>query len=57
LCFGGGETASILEIVSKLEAIAGLQAVIEFGPGRPGDQQHIFADTTSVVSWRSWSGW
>jgi len=51
---GGGETASILEIVGKLEAISGLRAVIEFGPGRPGDQQHTFADTSKL---RADFGW
>jgi nucleoside-diphosphate-sugar epimerase len=51
---GGGEIASILEIVRKLEAISGLRAVLQHGPSRPGDQQRTFADTAKL---RSDFGW
>jgi nucleoside-diphosphate-sugar epimerase len=51
---GGGESASILEIVGRLEAISGMRAVLQYGPGRPGDQQHTFADTAKL---RADFGW
>src|SRR5262249_47409050 len=42
---GGGETATVWDIIHKLEALAGRRAVIQRQPARPGDQRYTFADT------------
>jgi nucleoside-diphosphate-sugar epimerase len=51
---GGGEAASVWDILHKLEALAGYPAKVRREPARPGDQQHTFADTTRL---RSHTGW
>jgi nucleoside-diphosphate-sugar epimerase len=51
---GGGETATVWEIIRKLEALAGRRAVIQQEPGRPGDQRYTFADTTKLRSHFDW---
>jgi nucleoside-diphosphate-sugar epimerase len=53
---GGGETASVWDILSKLEAIIGTKAVVRREPARFGDQRSTFADTSKLqrhVGWRA----
>jgi nucleoside-diphosphate-sugar epimerase len=52
---GGGETATVWEILRKLETIAGRSAIIKHEPARPGDQRHTFADTTKLASHFGWT--
>jgi nucleoside-diphosphate-sugar epimerase len=51
---GGGETASVWDILHKLEKIAGAKAQIRREPARPGDQRYTFADTTRLRRHLSW---
>src|SRR5262245_35268580 len=51
---GGGEAASVLDILDKLRQITGATATIHREPARPGDQRHTFADTTKL---RRHFGW
>jgi nucleoside-diphosphate-sugar epimerase len=52
---GGGETASVWEILRRLEALAGRKAAIKQEPARPGDQQHTFADTGKLRTHFGWA--
>lgn len=52
---GGGETASVWDILKKLEAIIGRKPRIVEDPARPGDQRHTGADTSGIrrdLQWR-----
>jgi UDP-glucuronate 4-epimerase len=52
---GGGETASVWDILAKLEAITGCRAQVRREPPRPGDQRHTCADTGKLhrhVGWQ-----
>jgi nucleoside-diphosphate-sugar epimerase len=52
---GGGEMASVWEILKRLETIIGAKANTRILPARPGDQRHNFADTTKLrrhLGWR-----
>jgi nucleoside-diphosphate-sugar epimerase len=51
---GGGESATVWEILQRLERLAGRRAVVKREPDRPGDQRHTFADTTKL---RCHFGW
>jgi nucleoside-diphosphate-sugar epimerase len=51
---GGGETATIWDIVRKLEMITGRRARIRQEAARPGDQRYTFADTTKLRLHFSW---
>ena len=51
---GGGETASVWDILQRLEKIIGRKARTIPQPARPGDQRHTVADTTRL--WRH-LGW
>jgi nucleoside-diphosphate-sugar epimerase len=51
---GGGEAATVWEIIRKLEAVAECRAVIKQEPARPGDQRYTFADTSKL---RRHIGW
>jgi nucleoside-diphosphate-sugar epimerase len=51
---GGGETASVWDIIHKLEAIGGRKALIRQEPARAGDQAHTAADTSKL---RRQFGW
>jgi nucleoside-diphosphate-sugar epimerase len=51
---GGGETASVWDILHKLETIIGCKANIKREPARLGDQRYTFADTGKL--WRH-LGW
>jgi nucleoside-diphosphate-sugar epimerase len=52
---GGGETATVWEIIRRLEGIAHRKAVIRREPARPGDQRHTFADTTRLRRHLGWA--
>jgi nucleoside-diphosphate-sugar epimerase len=51
---GGGETASVWDILRKLEALAGRPAQVREEPARPGDQRYTFADTTKLSRHLGW---
>ncbi len=51
---GGGETATVWDILGKIEAVAGRRFQIRQAPARPGDQRTTFADTTRL---RTHFGW
>ncbi|MFL5243423.1 MAG: NAD-dependent epimerase/dehydratase family protein [Gemmataceae bacterium] len=51
---GGGESASVWDILHKLEAIAGKKAHTKQERARPGDQRQTLADTTKL---RNHFGW
>lgn len=51
---GGGETASVWDILSRLEKITGRRAVTRQEPARPGDQRHTCADTAKLTRHLGW---
>ncbi len=51
---GGGETANVWEILSKLERIVGCRAAVRREPARPGDQRVTAADTTKLLRHFGW---
>ncbi len=51
---GGGETASVWEILAKLEKLTGRKALVRSAPARAGDQRSTFADTGKL---RRHIGW
>jgi nucleoside-diphosphate-sugar epimerase len=51
---GGGETASVWDILHKLEDISGRKFIVLQKPARPGDQQHTHADTTKIRQHLGW---
>lgn len=51
---GGGEMASVWEILKRLETIIGAKAKTRILPARPGDQRHNFADTTKLRRHLGW---
>lgn len=51
---GGGETASVWDILSKLENILGCRALKRQEPARPGDQRHTQADTAKLQRHLGW---
>jgi nucleoside-diphosphate-sugar epimerase len=51
---GGGETASVWDIIHRLEKLAGRAAVIQPEPARPGDQRYTFADTSKLRRHLGW---
>jgi nucleoside-diphosphate-sugar epimerase len=51
---GGGEAATVWDIVHKLEALGGCRALIKQEPARPGDQRYTFADTTKARRHLGW---
>jgi len=56
-CFnvGGGETASVWDILGKLEALTGRKGRMVTEPARPGDQRHTGADTSRLKRNLGWS--
>ncbi len=53
---GGGEVASVWEILEKLERLIGRKANVRREPARPGDQRSTFADTSKLrrhVGWEA----
>ncbi len=51
---GGGEVASVWDILGKLEAITGRRAVLCREPARLGDQRSTFADTAKLQRHLGW---
>ncbi len=52
---GGGETASVWDILGKLESIVGRRAILRKEPARPGDQRSTFADTSRLQRHLNWT--
>jgi nucleoside-diphosphate-sugar epimerase len=51
---GGGEAATVWDILRKLEALAGRTAKVRQEAARPGDQRYTFADTTKLRLHLGW---
>jgi nucleoside-diphosphate-sugar epimerase len=51
---GGGQSASVWEILAKLENIIGKKAKVQQLPARPGDQRSTFADTAKLFHHLGW---
>jgi nucleoside-diphosphate-sugar epimerase len=51
---GGGESASVWDILHKLQEIIGRRAHVRREPPRPGDQRHTFADTGKLRRHLGW---
>jgi nucleoside-diphosphate-sugar epimerase len=51
---GGGETATVWDILHKLEGLARRRAVVKQEPARPGDQRYTFADTGKLRQHLGW---
>jgi nucleoside-diphosphate-sugar epimerase len=51
---GGGEVATVWEILHKLEVITGRRADIRHEPARPGDQRYTCADTSKLFRHFGW---
>jgi nucleoside-diphosphate-sugar epimerase len=51
---GGGEMVSVLDVLGKLERIAGKRFVVRTEAARAGDQRHTFADTTKLRRVLGW---
>src|SRR5207302_977468 len=50
---GGGETASVWDVLARLEAILGVKAPVRREPARPADQRVTGADTSRPPAHRS----
>jgi nucleoside-diphosphate-sugar epimerase len=51
---GGGETASVWDVLGKLEAVLGVKAIVRREAARPGDQRVTGADTSKLLSHLNW---
>ena len=51
---GGGETASVWDILRRLEQQIGCKARVERHPPRPGDQRYTLADTARIQRQLGW---
>jgi nucleoside-diphosphate-sugar epimerase len=51
---GGGETATVWEILRLLESLAGRPVQTRQAPARPGDQRYTFADTGKLRRHLGW---
>jgi nucleoside-diphosphate-sugar epimerase len=51
---GGGEAATVWDILGKLEAITGRKAVVRQEAARAGDQRYTFADTGKLTRHLGW---
>ncbi len=51
---GGGETASVWDILTRLEKIIGTKANTRLEPARAGDQRFTFADTSKLQRHLGW---
>lgn len=51
---GGGESASVWEILAKLEVLIGRRPAIRHQPARTGDQRVTGADTTKLLRHLAW---
>ncbi len=52
---GGSETASVWDILRRLEEIGGKKIEVEMAPARPGDQRTTFADTSRINRHLRWN--
>ena len=52
---GGGETASVWDILRKLEVLTATRAKIVEEPARPGDQRSTYADTGKLSRHLGWA--
>jgi nucleoside-diphosphate-sugar epimerase len=51
---GGGETASVWDILHRLEKLAGASIQVRQEPARPGDQRYTLADTGKLRRHLGW---
>jgi nucleoside-diphosphate-sugar epimerase len=51
---GGGEAATVWDILHKLETLAGRRVRVQQAAPRPGDQRYTFADTTRLHNHLGW---
>jgi nucleoside-diphosphate-sugar epimerase len=51
---GGGETATIWEILGRVEKLTGRRFRVQQKPARAGDQRYTFADTTKIRRHLGW---
>ena len=51
---GGGESASVWDILHKLEKITGRKAIVRQEDARAGDQRYTFADTAKLSRHLGW---
>jgi UDP-glucose 4-epimerase len=51
---GGGEAASVWDVIRRLEDLAGRSAKVLRAPARPGDQRHTLADTRKLCTHLGW---
>jgi nucleoside-diphosphate-sugar epimerase len=51
---GGGESASVWDILDHLEKLAGHKAEVRQEPARPGDQRQTYADTSKLKQHLGW---
>jgi nucleoside-diphosphate-sugar epimerase len=51
---GGGEAASVWEILEILESLSGQRAVVTREPARRGDQRHTFAEISKMRNHLGW---
>jgi nucleoside-diphosphate-sugar epimerase len=51
---GGGEPATVLDVIRRLEVLAGRKAEVAYRPPRVGDQRQTTADTAKIRSHLGW---
>jgi nucleoside-diphosphate-sugar epimerase len=51
---GGGESATVWEVLARLEKLAGRPARVTREPARAGDQRYTFADTARLRAHLGW---
>jgi nucleoside-diphosphate-sugar epimerase len=51
---GGGEAATVWDVIQHLKTLAWRSVLIKQEPARPGDQRYTFADTTKLLSYLNW---
>jgi nucleoside-diphosphate-sugar epimerase len=51
---GGGESASVWDVLNKLQELIGRRAAVSREPARPGDQRQTFADTGKLQRQLGW---
>lgn len=51
---GSGEGSSVLEIIGEVESALGMEAVLEFGSGRPFDVARVVLDVSRACSTFDW---
>jgi nucleoside-diphosphate-sugar epimerase len=51
---GGGEAASVWDVLQRLEKLSGKKAKVRREPARPGDQRNTRADTSKITADLGW---